>query len=779
MRNSTNSIPRETGPVPLVIGVTGHQDLPFGAVSKGDKKIAAVIENEVREFFDHLNRDYPRTPFILLSTLSPGAECLVARIALDESDARLVPVLPAPIEQHIDANGKALKTCYPFSLSGFDSLRNHERTEKEHIVMPEVNCVEAPLLENSPGITNIRHVLASTFVARYSQILVVLWDEKRTSGGTAQNVHFQRTGECQRTEELEKCLQGIDEPYWFKPGPVDEPETGLVYHIDTRDLENRKPHDQRFLGREGSSERNRKDYVSRFNKIHENIDTFNSDALRLLPLRTDKLSESASYLFSEAEAPSLPGLQELRNKYAAADVLAVHFRDWTNRALAAMFWLVGIAAASFVYYAHLAEPAGRYWLLGGYLLLLVVAIVLYFLVRWRNLQNKYQDYRALAEGLRVGLFWRIAGLANSASGHYLRKQKRELDWIRSAVRSCCLLAPRERVARLPLLLTHWIKEQYAYFANAAERDHKRLLRYREIGGGALLFSLVLGVYVLWDESRTAVTTALALLAAAALFAQVVSKLREIVKEVDVLPADQTDALDSAAQEAEPNASRQNEPAGEKTRLPSKLTKSDWKKPALKTLFVLPYVVSLIVGSYQLFLYLSGKGLHWLQVLPGLVVMTIGGLTLVQMRFRTSGRGVLESLISSAKNNLYGMNIGLLITLGLMESHALPAFFSHLLKLEEHDPHDMRVAAMGLTALFAALLHTYAEKRAHAETHKQYLRMKHVFARAKSRMSDLIDLGKTDEALDLVRELGKEALAEHGDWVMLHRERPIELPKAEI
>jgi len=29
MRNSTNSIPRETGPVPLVIGVTGHQDLPF------------------------------------------------------------------------------------------------------------------------------------------------------------------------------------------------------------------------------------------------------------------------------------------------------------------------------------------------------------------------------------------------------------------------------------------------------------------------------------------------------------------------------------------------------------------------------------------------------------------------------------------------------------------------------------------------------------------------------------------------------------------------------
>ena len=171
--------------------------------------------------------------------------------------------------------------------------------------------------------------------------------------------------------------------------------------------------------------------------------------------------------------------------------------------------------------------------------------------------------------------------------------------------------------------------------------------------------------------------------------------------------------------AEPNALQQNEPAGEKTRLPSKRTKSDWKKPALKTQFVLPYVVSLIVASYQLFLYLGGKDWHWLQVLPGLVVVTIGGLTLVQMRFVTSSRGVLESLISSAKNNLYGINIGLLITLGPSESHALPPFFSHLLKLEEHDPHDTRVAAMGLTALFAALLHTYAERRALAETHKQY------------------------------------------------------------
>ena len=34
----------------------------------------------------------------------------------------------------------------------------------------------------------------------------------------------------------------------------------------------------------------------------------------------------------------------------------------------------------------------------------------------------------------------------------------------------------------------------------------------------------------------------------------------------------------------------------------------------------------------------------------------------------------------------------------------------------------------------------------------------------------------DAADELLRELGKEALIENGDWVLLHRERPIDIPK---
>jgi hypothetical protein len=86
---------------------------------------------------------------------------------------------------------------------------------------------------------------------------------------------------------------------------------------------------------------------------------------------------------------------------------------------------------------------------------------------------------------------------------------------------------------------------------------------------------------------------------------------------------------------------------------------------------------------------------------------------------------------------------------------------------------------GLDSGYRRAVHNYAEKRALAEHHKQYKRMKTVFQRARNALPDLIRNEDMANARALLGDLGKEALAEHGDWLMLHRERPIELPKAEI
>jgi hypothetical protein len=55
-------------------------------------------------------------------------------------------------------------------------------------------------------------------------------------------------------------------------------------------------------------------------------------------------------------------------------------------------------------------------------------------------------------------------------------------------------------------------------------------------------------------------------------------------------------------------------------------------------------------------------------------------------------------------------------------------------------------------------------------------MAETFNRGGDRMAALLHDGNVERARSLAVELGKEALAEHGDWLMLHRERPIKLPK---
>ena len=72
----------------------------------------------------------------------------------------------------------------------------------------------------------------------------------------------------------------------------------------------------------------------------------------------------------------------------------------------------------------------------------------------------------------------------------------------------------------------------------------------------------------------------------------------------------------------------------------------------------------------------------------------------------------------------------------------------------------------------ALLHHANQRRAHAELRKQYTRMINIFENASRAIGQKTDL---QAARVCLQKLGQEALLENGDWVLLHRERPLELP----
>src|SRR5262249_636940 len=76
---------------------------------------------------------------------------------------------------------------------------------------------------------------------------------------------------------------------------------------------------------------------------------------------------------------------------------------------------------------------------------------------------------------------------------------------------------------------------------------------------------------------------------------------------------------------------------------------------------------------------------------------------------------------------------------------------------------------------AALIHHYSDRMAHAEHAKQYNRMAAIFARALDLIPQKLVWENLEDAQCCLRQIGKEALAENGDWVLLHRERPLEVP----
>jgi hypothetical protein len=575
--------------LPLVIGVTGHRDLR--------PEDRGQLEASVRQIIEKLAADFPHTPLILLSSLAEGADRLVAEVALDLG---LELIVPLPMSREIYATDFSTAA----SREEFESLLQKARQWFELPIMK--GTTQEEVKARGPA-RNIQYEQAGVYVVRHSHLLIALWDgvESHSVGGTCEVIKFQ--------------LEGVPQSYAPGASAIDSPETGPVYHILTpRRSESKlasEPFQLRTLLPKGYSGE-----ADRFGLICTRTDEFNRDIMAQTSALTDGLESSRERLFPQAEISRLPSMHQLRREqFALADVLAKRFQNLTQRTLKELFILVLLAAIAFDLYADVFPL--KHWIIAAYVALVAVAY-LWFGRRAerKNYQNKYQDYRALAEGMRVQFFWGLAQLDASVDDHYLRKQRSELDWICSAIRAWNLPpivsekpnnAEKNDAGNLADVLKHWIEDQSRYFSHAAEREDRRLKKFE------------------------------------------------------------------------------------------------------------PYI-------------------RWL------------------LRF--------------------GLGVALLMALGLL----LPHPWKEQLHVFLHKHHAVRGGLLTLVSLLpigAALLHAFAEKAALSEHAKRYGRMSVLFANAKQRITAMLGRSEFAEARVLIEELGREALAENGDWVILHRERPLEVPHA--
>ncbi len=81
-----------------------------------------------------------------------------------------------------------------------------------------------------------------------------------------------------------------------------------------------------------------------------------------------------------------------------------------------------------------------------------------------------------------------------------------------------------------------------------------------------------------------------------------------------------------------------------------------------------------------------------------------------------------------------------------------------------------VALMGVLTIIAAARESYAYRKADKELIKQYQYMRGIFSNARHKL----DARRDPQARrDILRALGEAALAEHAQWALRHRERPLE------
>jgi len=453
------------GPLPLVIGVAGHRDLR--------DEDPPILETLLRRIFADLKKQYPRLPLILLSPLAEGADRLAARIAL-ACGVRLIVPLPLPRALYVK----------DFTAPG-------SQTEFAELQMRADLCLELPLADNnsleaiaqSGPARNRQYAEVGDSLVRHSHILIALWDgvESNKVGGTSHVLQFMG-GEV--ISSSAPTVYSIVTPRRNNPQPQGEVLT-------VRKLQ--PPEYTVSTARESSTQ----------DHIYRRMNTFNLDALRAATRLAAQREKSKQHLLSAEEAKFLPAsFHFLVERFAEADALALHFQGRWLAALRGLLGLAFLGALCFYVYQNWTEAL---WVLAlVYLGLLTATFGLYLWARRADYENKYLDYRALAEGLRVQLYWQLAGLEERVTDYYLREQRTVLTWIPQAIRAWALpvLAPAAGPAvggrpqtwyGIHLVLTRWLESESAYFARAAGRNQARNRRFTWLVSGFLVLGLLLTV----------------------------------------------------------------------------------------------------------------------------------------------------------------------------------------------------------------------------------------------------------------------------------------------
>ena len=462
----------------LCIGVTAHRDLVAAEIP--------ALERRLREFFEGLRADYPDLPLLLMSPLATGGDQLAARVARS-LDIPLVAVLPMERAVYEQDFGTAEE------LASFRELLD---AAAEVIELPPVGGAAPP--DWSEHERNLQYAQLGVFVSDHCHVLLALWDGKPGAriGGTGQVVHYHLTG-------IMHGFEGDPTP----AGLLADNENDLVYHVVcSRERAGGAPMDGLSPGEAGwfTSRRDGErsaDVPPEYRELLQRLQRFARDWSE----KREQVLERTSSLLVELPAVELPAGVALTDAlFQVADGLAVHYQRRVLVGLRSIHVLAVLMGVVFLLYTEFDGPG---YMVLAFLGLFFAGVAIHLVGGGREWHRKYLDYRTLAEGLRVQLYWNLSGVvekewAGFAYDTFLLKQDVDLGWIRHVMRQASMrrrrgVAPDERW--LPWVIEHWIgapddgRGQLAYYLRKARLNASRFRRTQALGTLCLWAGITIAV----------------------------------------------------------------------------------------------------------------------------------------------------------------------------------------------------------------------------------------------------------------------------------------------
>jgi hypothetical protein len=520
----------------FIIGVTGHTDLD----PAHRDRIKAELKRIIRWLGDSPNSHdavlgpglgLTRTPVILLSSLAPGADQWAVeaiREANHPAGLRILAPLPFPKDQYLEASsftrdGAMLDEAASRFLAEFPDedtfvVRLPEELDLDDDALRE-KC--RSILTGSTGKRerDRRYLAAGEYVAAYSDVLIAITDKPLGAAENASSI----TGESPGARAITELKRGGITPGLLPILPLlSGTEDGPVIHVyaprnpkalpgssaaslhDAAErLEMLYPYDCRPAG---VSEHAHNDprWVEAGREIlkvtTQHLRRLNDERVfdparegqafaELLPGAvngpTDAPQGHALPAASESLKTTLDGLARLRRRVADC---SAHYNARLSRLKRALFALAFCVALLFSLAEYWEVPARalpfRQISFLAALGLMLATWLAYFRFKTTAAAERYDDYRAIAEGLRVQFYWTACGSGESVASRYLQRQRGELGWIRNVISALAFpyepsrvrfnqLSPVTQRASLQSIRATWLDGQRAYFEAQIERLTQR------------------------------------------------------------------------------------------------------------------------------------------------------------------------------------------------------------------------------------------------------------------------------------------------------------------